>query len=122
MNINKNYMIFNNGPIITTKKNIAFDLDGTIIPSIRNENQIIIDSYTLTQLQLLDQFNIYFISNQLKAPKNLIDNIKKLLDILTTNKINVTVFISLKNDEYRKPNVGFSKLINGKLEYFVGDV
>jgi bifunctional polynucleotide phosphatase/kinase len=124
-----------NGEKDLKNKLACFDIDGTIIRTlsgrIKAQNKldwtIIYDNCKNILKELSeDNYSIIFISNQYvlkndehkKEWKSKIDNIIKYINL------DITVYASLKKDKYRKPNIGFLKLLdynNKEKVFYVGD-
>jgi bifunctional polynucleotide phosphatase/kinase len=133
---NENYLVINNITNFNKVNNISmFDLDGTIIKY--NGKAKNLDKYELLYPNIIDilskmskKNNIIIITNQLQINNNnkynsFIKKITSLLSEFSNNNIQVEIYVSIKKDKYRKPNIGFMDLINlkysGKIEYYCGD-
>lgn len=100
------------------KDTVLFDLDDTIIttkgkhifPKNSSDWKWLFDEITVNKLKELtkQKYNIIFISNQsiLKTEQNINDYKIKIQMIAEELKINFKLYASLKNDKYRKPNLG----------------
>ncbi len=71
-------------------------------------------------------YNIIIITNQVYNKYDLFEEkINKLFDEFTSHNLYIRVFVSSKNDLYRKPNINMIKVIeniyNNKLKYYCRD-
>jgi bifunctional polynucleotide phosphatase/kinase len=85
----------------------AFDLDSTLINSIR-ENVINVKSNVIKKLvELSKVYPLVIFSNQASAPKDLEQRMQILSDQFKTLNINhISMYMATKKDNYRKPNNG----------------
>lgn len=135
MNILKHdtYLIINNFKLNNFNKTICmFDLDGTIIEfNLHSSDYVLLYKNTINKLKEINKdSHILIISNQKQLNKSnmyeyFISKITKLFNEFTQNNIFVEMYVSIKNDKYRKPNIGFIDLIkkkySNKIEYYCGD-
>ena len=101
----------------------AFDLDGTLISSIREK--YIISPVVKKKLQeLYINYDIVIFSNQARAPKDIEDAI---YDFIVDLDVPIRVYVSLEKDKYRKPEIGMWNLFISEYKkkideiVFVGD-
>jgi bifunctional polynucleotide phosphatase/kinase len=102
----------------------SFDLDGTIIitksgkkiPNEINDWKIISNNVNNILLKFYNNnYRIIIFSNQLGIEKNKItiyDLISKINNIITYINIPIDIFISIKNNNYRKPAIGMWEYMN----------
>ena len=108
------YKIYNNFYKYNDKEIFGFDLDSTLIKFNLN-----IDTYEFQFPDVIDKlkkiskiYNIVIITNQNHNKYDLFEKkINKLLDTFTKNKLDISIFVSRKNDLYRKPNIKLAQLI-----------
>jgi bifunctional polynucleotide phosphatase/kinase len=122
---------------LSKKKIAAFDLDNTIIvtksnakfPKDKNDWKFI-DSNIISEFntRLID-YNIVIYTNQKGLDKKLgLDNFKeKIINIIQSFNVKISVFISYQDDFYRKPLTGMWDLlceninVDSKNSFYVGD-
>ena len=123
---------------VDSKKNkiAGFDLDNTII--VTNSGKIFpkdkddwkfIDSVIISRINSLTDYNVVLFTNQKGINNRLgFDNFtEKVMKIIKSFSINISVFISYQDDFYRKPLTGMWDLvseycnINKKESFYVGD-
>jgi bifunctional polynucleotide phosphatase/kinase len=137
MNIQReqSYIIINNYIKYTpdfNKNIILFDLDDTLIKfNLKSENYELMYNNTIKKLQELSKINnIIIISNQKQLNKKdmydiFIKKINKFLNKLSESNIYLELYISIKNDKYRKPNTSFINILkdkySGNILYYCGD-
>ena len=81
------------------KNVIAFDLDGTIIGSIRET--VHVNPIKLKMIRDLSTTNhIIIFTNQMAPPKDLKDRLSSFIELLD---IPIQIYVSCKKDKYRKP-------------------
>ena len=137
--INENYLfIYKINKQLNNDKIFIFDLDKTLIQP-KSGNVFPINEFdwkfnsnnVQTKINELSiNFNIGIITNQMGLKnQNLINKwIIKMNNIMKQININF-VFVSLKNDKYRKPMIGSLEILNTygfdlqkfKLKYYIGD-
>jgi bifunctional polynucleotide phosphatase/kinase len=135
----QNYIIINNHTykfikyIFNKNKNIIlFDLDNTLIKfNLNSENYELMYNNIITKLQeLILLNNIIIISNQKQLNKKnmyekFMKKINKFFCKFSESEIYSELYISIKNDKYRKPNTSFINIIKekyfGKILYYCGD-
>jgi bifunctional polynucleotide phosphatase/kinase len=123
------YQIYNNSyEFKKNKKIFGFDLDGTIIKFNLNteDYEFQYDNILEKLKEISKNYNIVIITNQNHKKYDLFEKkIFKLLNIFTKNKINISIYVSKKNDIYRKPNIKLTLLIeetyHNKIKYYCGD-
>ena len=123
------YQIYNNSyEFKKNKKIFGFDLDGTIIKfNLNTEDYEFQYNNILEKIKEISKnYNIFIITNQNHKKYDLFEKkIFKLLNIFTKNKINISIYVSKKNDIYRKPNIKLGLLIeetyHNKIKYYCGD-
>lgn len=114
-----------------------FDLDNTLIktksgkkfPINENDWEFLYDNVLSKMKKISNSYDVYIISNQkgLKTEEQIKKFIKKINDIVKQLDIDIMVYISLKNDIYRKPIPTFFNIIikNYDIEkkncYYCGD-
>ena len=115
-NINKNKLLF------------GFDLDGTLIKyNLKSSDFEYQYNNVIDKLKKISKiYNIIIITNQAHNKFDIFEKkINKLCDELKLNNLFVHIFVSLKNDLYRKPNTKICDIIeniyNNKLKYYCGD-
>ena len=124
------YKIYKNYDNIIKKEYIfGFDLDNTLIKfNLKTDKyELLYDENIIMNIlnNISKKYNIVIISNQKHNKYDLFE--KKILSFLEyfKNKINFSVFVSIKNDMYRKPNIGLINIIekdhNNKIKYYCGD-
>ncbi len=137
--IHENYLfIYKMNKPINYDKIYIFDLDHTIIqpksgkvfPTNEFDWEFLNNKIKSRINELSIDFNIGIITNQMGLKnKNLINKwIIKMNNIMKQININF-VFVSIKNDRYRKPMIGSLEILNlygfdlgkYKLKYFIGD-
>jgi bifunctional polynucleotide phosphatase/kinase len=109
----------------------AFDLDNTLIKFNLNSDKYVFlydENIIMNRLKKISKtHNIIIISNQKHNKYELFEKkISSLLEYLKNKiNINISVYVSIKNDEYRKPNVGLKNIIEkdykSEIEYYCGD-
>lgn len=120
----------------TKKKISAFDLDNTIIETKSNakfpkdkDDWKFIDSNIISRINSLIDYNVVIFTNQKGLDKKLgLEHFKeKIMNIIKSFNVNISVFISYQDDFYRKPLTGMwdllSDIINPDLKdsFYVGD-
>ena len=106
---------------LSIDKVAIFDLDGTLItrlngsnpkyPEKNSSNWIFLgDIETEFENLYLNKYQLIILTNQLKFNNITFDKIKQIQK--TLNKLDVIFFISLKDDIYRKPNLGIFEILN----------
>ena len=132
----------NYGNVLKKNKIAAFDLDYTIIktksgklfPIDKNDWEFLYDSIK-SKLQEIynDNFTIVIITNQMGISKGKVDKndfLFKISNIQKSLNIPLILLASTHDNEYRKPRIGFWKLlkkldnvkINKKKSFYVGDM
>jgi bifunctional polynucleotide phosphatase/kinase len=128
----ESYIIINNGENNKNKSLCLFDLDGTLIKfNLNSDNYILQYDNVITKLiEINRDNNIIIITNQKQLNNNkkyilFMNKINKLITELRKNNIFIEIYISIKNDKYRKPNIGFIDIIKTKynkdIKYYCGD-
>jgi len=135
MNIikNNNFIIINNhidkSETKLDKSIVLFDLDDTLIKfDLKSSDFIPLYKNTIKKLEELSKKNnIVIISNQKQLNKQKMYDIfmKKIENFFSSINSPIEIYISIKNDKYRKPNTGLyykmkEKYI-GNVEYYCGD-
>lgn len=126
-----NFIVINNHTDKTKldKPILLFDLDDTLIKfDLKSSNFNLLYENIIEKLEELSKKNnIVIISNQKQLNKQEMYNlfIKKIDKFFTSLKTPIEIYISIKNDKYRKPNTGLyykmkEKYI-GNVEYYCGD-
>lgn len=115
------FIINNNNDDINKNKIAGFDLDNTIIKTKSGkkfpkdyEDWIFMYPNIIEKINDLynNGFNIVIITNQ-KNLKNIDEWKQKIINIFTILNINIDIYVSLIDNEYRKPNIGlWTKYIN----------
>jgi len=120
----------------TGDKIFATDLDGTLIRTrkarfAKDEYDYAFLPNCITTLKnyIKKGFTIAIFTNQKKSPKIMIAKIENVLSDLIKEGVNPWIFVAVKDDQYRKPNIGmwdyflnnFGYVINHKSSFYVGD-
>lgn len=124
------YKIYKNHDNIIKKEYIfGFDLDNTLIKfNLKTDKyELLYDENIIMNIlnNISKKYNIVIISNQKHNKYDLFE--KKIVSFLEyfKNKINISVYVSTKNDIFRKPNIGLVNIIekdhNNKIKYYCGD-
>lgn len=134
MNIIKDtsYIIINNHSNYKTNINkdiVLFDLDDTLIKfNLKSSDYSLMYLNTIEKLkELSTDNNILIISNQKQLNKKEMYDVfmKKIEKLFTNINISIEIYISIKNDKYRKPNTGlyykFRQKYIGHIKYYCGD-
>lgn len=95
----------------------AFDFDGTLIKPFGKFANRLDDFIILIEEdffhRIRDDYNIVIFTNQLKYRK-----ITEMRILSVMEKLGIeNVFVSLKRDEFRKPNIGMWKLMTSFIDY-----
>ena len=124
------YKIYNNcyKSIDKNKYIFGFDLDNTLIKFNLKINtfELLYENIIVKLKKIMKLYNIVIITNQAYNKYNLFEEkITKLLELFTKNNIYIYIYVSTKNDNYRKPNIGLINIIEkdycNKLKYYCGD-
>lgn len=133
---NTNYIIGKTNDVNLTNQRIAaFDLDDTLIETksgkdfaVDDNDWKLFDNSIKDKLIKLshDDYKLVIISNQMGVSKGKvnIDTLKsKIQKVINLLQLDFTIFCALNDDNYRKPKMGFWKLIDGIKEdsFFCGD-
>jgi bifunctional polynucleotide phosphatase/kinase len=127
--VQTNYMIGRTNQInLENSKIAAFDMDDTLIitPDIKKILEWQFYSPDIKErLEKYNDYNLVIITNQ-KGVSNKKLEIKvlqkKIEEIVSKLDLNFTICCAFDDDNYRKPRVGFWKLLNGNNEsFFCGD-
>jgi bifunctional polynucleotide phosphatase/kinase len=117
-------------------KIFATDLDGTLIRTrkarfAKDEDDYAFLPNRITTLKnyMEKGFTIAIFTNQKRLPNIMVSRAKNILNDLLLEGINPWLFVSTKDDEYRKPNIGmweyfennFGHKINYESTFYVGD-
>ncbi len=116
----------------TGDKIFATDLDGTLIRTrkarfAKDENDYAFLPNCITTLKdyVKKGFTIAIFTNQKRTPNIMIDKVNNVLTDLLNEGIDPWIFISTKDDKYRKPNIGmweyFINNFTKKSQDFLGD-
>jgi bifunctional polynucleotide phosphatase/kinase len=127
-NTYKKYNIDTNYIIDYTKQIFGFDLDSTLIKfNLKTDNFELQYPNIINKLKDLSKlYNIIIITNQNHNKYDLFETkIKKLLKLFETHNIYISIYVSIKNDFFRKPNTNIISIIekdyNNKIKYYCGD-
>jgi HAD superfamily hydrolase (TIGR01662 family) len=100
----------------------GFDLDGTLICSIRELAMLC----PAILERLRGCVNIVIFTNQLKMPKDVPEKLDSFGKTLLAQGINTRIYGAYADDKYRKPQVGmyaqFQADTGRRMEYYVGDM
>jgi len=122
--------------IYTGDKIFATDLDGTLIRTrkarfAKDEDDYAFLPNCITTLKnyIKKGFTIAIFTNQKRLPNIMVSRTKNILTDLLNEGIDPWIFISTKDDKYRKPNIGmweyfvdnFDHNIDFKSSFYVGD-
>ena len=100
----------------------CFDIDHTIIkpknnrkfPRGKDDWVFYYDNIIVEKLkELSKEYNIIFFTNQSKLKEEVVEKIEDILNLL---KLNISVFISYKKDNFRKPCLGMWNLLQDNLD------
>lgn len=120
----------------TGDKIFATDLDGTLIrtrksrfPKDENDYAFLPNCIKTLKNYVNKGFTIVIFTNQKRLPNVMINKINNVLTDLINEGIDPWIFVSTKDDKYRKPNIGmweyfvvkFNHDINLKQSFYVGD-
>lgn len=130
---NKNFIYYKN--LDSSKPKIAgFDLDHTIIspkhsifPKDENDWKYTFSDMKEKILELSKDYNIVIFSNQKQYNRNSNIIISRINKFIIDLGIPVTIFLSINDDNYRKPNIGLWEFLETYIDtdksssFFVGD-
>jgi len=98
-----------------TKDVFGFDLDATLIEfNLKTSEYKFCYPNVINKLKALSKnYNIVIITNQKHNKINLVEKkIQNLLEEFKKHNIYISVYCAREDDIYRKPNIGFLKIIN----------
>lgn len=122
-----------NDDTLEKKKIVSFDLDWTLVFSEKKQFNCDIDDIKLIPNRLSKLKFLYdkgwgfvIFTNQLSRNNNEINKkLRRIETFLNNCSYPFSVFVSTKDDNYRKPNIGMfekaKELLNGNIKTFIGD-